>query len=156
MVVIAVGVREDKIEFLIHQKLLNSVTDIFVEKPATLNNRSELDLDIKVFQSFLAWLYNGNRGQQLKAQVHKTKALLSLYALSISLKCESLKSDSLYALLYHGNVYTSEPYVSREQRRLCSASAQGCLGLAHRIHTSNYCRNHQLLTRGPKRPSSPR
>ena len=101
MVVIAVGVGEEKIEFSIHKKLLNSVTDIFAENPATLNNRWELDMDmdIKVFQSFLAWLYKGNRGQQLKAQGHKSKALLQLYALSIYLKCKSLKSDSFYALL---------------------------------------------------------
>jgi len=96
MVVIAVGVGEEKIKFSIHKKLLNSVTDIFAENPATLNNRWELDMDmdIKVFQSFLAWLYNGNRGQQLKVQGHKSKALSQLYALSIYLKCKSLKSDS--------------------------------------------------------------
>ena len=57
-----------------------------------------------------------------------------------------------------GNVCSSQPYVSREPRRLCSGPAQVCSGLLtpllreHGATKTNLTRNHQLLMRGPKRP----
>ena len=62
--------------------------------------------------------------------------------------------------LQDGNVCTSQPDVSREQRRLCTGSAQGRLsfgsGVLRFAHpTYTLTRNHQLLTRGPKRPLFP-
>jgi hypothetical protein len=61
-----------------------------------------------------------------------------------------------------GNVSRSQLSVSRDQRRLCSGSAQGRLSSAqvlltlfmrHGAFKANLNRNHQLLTRDPKSPS---
>jgi hypothetical protein len=57
------------------------------------------------------------------------------------------------SVLYHGNVSSSQPHVLREQRCLCSASAQVLLRSAHPIY--KLAINHQLLTRGPKTPLLP-
>jgi hypothetical protein len=58
----------------------------------------------------------------------------------------SLKNESVDNLFHHRNVCSSQPYVSREQRRLCSglaqarlssgsASIQVCSGLLTLFHT---------------------
>jgi hypothetical protein len=55
-------------------------------------------MDAKIFKMFLSWLYNNDRAQELKTQCYTINSLMCLYDLSISVKCATLKMDTLYAL----------------------------------------------------------
>jgi hypothetical protein len=107
MVTITVGVEKNKTQFYVHQNLLNSVTDAFASKSPCAKSVLEEDLkhfefpkkDPKTFKMFLSWLYNNDRTQEMKTQCYRTNSLLRLYDLSIALQCDTLKSDTLYALL---------------------------------------------------------
>jgi hypothetical protein len=107
VVVITVGVEENKTRFYVHQNLLNSVTEVFAANSSHVKSgledeikRIELpDMDAKIFKMFLSWLYNNDRAQEMKTQCYRTDSLLRLYDLSISVKCDTLKSDTLYELL---------------------------------------------------------
>jgi hypothetical protein len=105
MVTIAVGDEKNKTQFYVHENLLNSVTDAFASKFPCVKSGLYLKhfefptRDAKTFKMFLSWLYNNDRTQEMKTQCYRTDSLLRLYDLSISVKCDTLKSDTLYALL---------------------------------------------------------
>jgi hypothetical protein len=107
MVIITVGVEENKTRFYVHQNLLNSVTEAFAANSSHVKysledemKRIELpEKDARIFKMFLSWLYNNDRAQEMKTQCYTINPLLRLYDLSISMECDTLKSDTLYAIL---------------------------------------------------------
>jgi hypothetical protein len=107
MVTITVGVEKNKTQFYVHHNLLNSVAEVFASKSPCVKSGLKEDLkhfefptkDAKTFKMFLSWLYNNDRTQEMKTQCYRTNSLLRLYDLSIALQCNTLKSDTLCALL---------------------------------------------------------
>lgn len=107
MAMITVGFEENKTQFYAHQNLLNSVTEAFAANSYHVKSslKDEIKriefpkMDAKIFKMFLSWLYNNDRAQELKTQCYTINSLMCLYDLSISVKCDALKSDTLYALL---------------------------------------------------------
>jgi hypothetical protein len=101
---------------------------------------------------------------------HVVNKVLNRYNASGSTRVESGLPNRFewYCMFPHRNVCSSQSYVSREQRRPCSGSAQARLTLGSGLLRSaqacsppitrrgtaknNLTRNHQLLTRGRKRP----
>jgi len=111
MVIITIGVEENKTRFYVHQNLLNSVTKSFAANSDHVNSglKNEMKridfpkMDAKVFKMFLSWLYNNDRAQNMKT--HSMNSLVLLYALSISVECDTLKSDTLHTILGLMNKY---------------------------------------------------
>jgi hypothetical protein len=107
MVIITVGVEESKTRFYVHEILLNSVTEVFARGFSHVTPRPESEIstielprmDAEIFKMFLSWLYNNDRALETKTQCYSVNSLVRLYALSISVECDTLKSDTLYALL---------------------------------------------------------
>ncbi len=107
MVVIMVGFEENKTPFYVHQNLLNSVTEVYAASSYHVNSSLKEEIkriefpkmDAKIFKMFLSWLYNNDRAQELKTKCYTINSLMCLYDLSISVKCDALKPDTLSALL---------------------------------------------------------
>ncbi|KAE9381922.1 hypothetical protein N431DRAFT_440726 [Stipitochalara longipes BDJ] len=100
-----VGIQVGERTTYIHQEILDSVADAFIDVDIDIDGIFEdsMDIiglpawDIETFPRFVTWLYNNNRRHYMG--VHKPKALIRLYCLGISLESETLRADALHHLL---------------------------------------------------------